>query len=216
MAEHDYIRMLNTPNSLSAGGSLEQITVLMSDLRGFTALCEQVEPNALVEILNHYFSHMGRVIKECHGTIIECMGDGILALFGAPVKKWDHAVQAAIAALKMQQAMTEINEWNRQRGYAELVMGIGINTGTAVVGNMGFDDAVKYNAVGRCINLCSRIENYAVDGQIFISEYTRRAIPFELKVRDQMEIRPKGVKDPVTIYSLQGMGAPYYIELQQE
>lgn len=207
--------VLDKPDGLAIGGKSEKVTVLMSDLRGFTALCEQMSPDGLMDMLNHYFDIMSRIIRSLNGTIIEYAGDGILAIFGAPIMSENHAVCGVVAALKMQEAMGEINLWNELNGYPELNMGIGINTGEAVVGNMGSEYAMKYNIIGGCVNLCGRIESYTIGGQIFVSPYTIDMIESELLVDEQLEIKPKGVRVPITISSVYGIKEPYNVFLER-
>lgn len=197
--------VLNSPEGISLGGKKENITIMLSDLRGFTALCEQIEPSVLMEMANYYFGVMGKIIKENRGTVIEYVGDGILAVFGAPISYEKHAENAVIAALKMQLAMEDVNKWNREHGYPELMMGIGINTGEAVVGNMGSEYTMKYNVLGSSVNLCGRIESYTTGGQIFISTDTYNSIDEELEIDEVLHIAPKGVKGEIDIYSVIGI-----------
>ncbi len=209
-------KILNTPGGLDIGGSLTNITILMSDLRGFTALCEKMEPNSMIRMLNHYLEIMGRIIKEMHGTVIEYLGDGILAIFGDPVKTENHASDGVRAAILMQKAMKEINEWNRERGYPMLRMGIGVNSGEAIVGNVGSEFAVRYNAMGSSVNLCGRIESYTSGDQVFISGSTKEMLDAEVILRETREVSPKGVSEPLILYSISGLGAPYDISFDVE
>lgn len=211
-------KILNTPGGLDIGGELANVTILMSDLRGFTALCEKMAPNDMIRMLNHYLEIMGRIIKEMRGTIIEYVGDGILALFGDPVKSENHASDAVRTAILMQHAMGEINEWNLERGYPRLRMGIGINTGDAIVGNVGSEYAVRYNVMGSAVNLCGRIESYTSGDQVFISPATMEKLDAEPAVVESREVFPKGVSEPLTLYSINGLGEPYDIlfEVSQE
>lgn len=199
-------KILESPDALNIGGSKEEITILMSDLRGFTAISEEISPDDLVAVLNHYLEIMGKIIKEQHGTIIEYIGDGILAIFGAPITVENHALSAVKCAIKMQQAMEEVNRWNSENRYPHLGMGIGINTGTAIVGNMGSEYTMKYNVIGSSVNLCGRIESYTLDGQIFISSSTRNNIQDELMIDEVRNISPKGMKKSLDIYSVYGIG----------
>lgn len=206
-------QILDRPDGMSLGGELRNVTVLMSDLRGFTMLCEEMGPRELMQMLNHYFDAMSQIIRMLNGTIIEYAGDGILAVFGAPIKGGNHALFAVVAALKMQQVMLEVNKWNRDHGFPKLDMGIGINTGDAVVGNMGSEYAMKYNIIGGCVNLCGRIEGYTVGGQIYVSPYTMELINEELLVDDVISVKPKGLKEPFSVSSVYGIGEPYNIVL---
>lgn len=215
LSEEIVDQVLNKPDGLAIGGKLENVTVLMSDLRGFTALCERMAPDGLMDMLNHYFDSMSRIIRSLNGTVIEYAGDGILAIFGAPIISDNHALYAVVAALKMQEVMDEINIWNVEKGYPELSMGIGINSGDAVVGNMGSEYAMKYNIIGGCVNLCGRIESYTVGGQVFVSPYTTGKITNELLIDDTLSIKPKGVQVPITVSSVYGIREPYNITLNR-
>ena len=209
-------KILDTPDGLSIGGNMSNITVMMSDLRGFTAMCEHMDPSDLIKMLNHYLDYMGKIIKELHGTVIEYVGDGILAIFGEPVKLENHAENAVRCAIMMQSKMSEINKWNEEHGYPRLKMGIGINTGDAVVGNIGSEHAVKYNVIGSCVNLCGRIESYTTEGQLFISPTTHEMIGCDMIIDNSFEVAPKGVKEPITIYSVKGLKEPYNISYEVE
>jgi adenylate cyclase len=164
--------LLENPEALKLGGERRKITILTSDLRGFTAISEQLPPEEVVKILNVYLHNMADVIGKYYGTIDEFMGDGILVLFGAPTAREDDAVRAVACAVDMQLAMDNVNEKMTDWGLPLLEMGIAINTGEVVVGNIGSETRTKYGIVGSHVNLTYRIESYTVGGQIFISEST--------------------------------------------
>ena len=129
--------LLDTPNGLALGGKKRSLTVMMSDLRGFTAMSEKMDPQKLITMLNHYLGEMTEIIEKRKGSIIEFLGDGIFAIFGAPLELENHASNAVAAAVEMQMRMEEINAWNEAQGFPQLEMGIGINTGEVIVGNIG-------------------------------------------------------------------------------
>src|SRR5205823_2635207 len=124
------------------------VTLMMTDLRGFTTLCEGLPPESVVAMLNRYLATMTEVIVRHHGTIDEFIGDAILAIFGAPFAARDDAERAAACAIEMQLAMDSVNLWNSRNGYPRLEMGIGIHTGPVVVGNIGSEKRSKYGVVG--------------------------------------------------------------------
>ncbi|MCP4157477.1 MAG: adenylate/guanylate cyclase domain-containing protein [bacterium] len=208
--------ILETPEGAALGGETRVITLLMSDLRGFTAITERLPAENVVGILNIYLSIMTDVIFKHRGTIDEFIGDGILALFGAPQQQQDDAVRAVACAVEMQNAMAEVNKQNRKAGYPELEMGIGINTGELVVGNIGSPKRIKYGVVGSNINLTARIESYTVGGQIFISESTRESCGPILRIDDRMSVMPKGVAKPIPIYEIGGIYSDYNIFIPQK
>lgn len=202
-------QLLDTPDGLMLGGKKRTLTIMMSDLRGFTAMSEQMDPQSLIAMLNHYLGAMTDVIQRYNGTIIEFIGDGILAVFGAPLASDHHASDAVAAAVAMQMQMQAVNDWNRDRGFPTLEMGIGINTGEVIVGNIGSEKRTKYGVVGSHVNLCGRIESYTVGGQILISPQTRAMIPSDLDVAQELEVYPKGVKGALILSQITGIGAPY-------
>lgn len=202
-------RLLDTPDGLAMGGKKQELTVMMSDLRGFTAMSEKMNAHDLVTMLNHYLGEMTEIIQKHSGTIIEFIGDGIMALFGAPVESDKSPSHAVAAAVEMQARMEEVNRWNEQNGYPELEMGIGINTGDMIVGNIGSEKRTKYGVCGSNVNLCGRIESYTTGGQIIISPETRRQVPEELTVEEEITVKPKGVDQPLTLSRITGIGGEY-------
>lgn len=208
--------ILESPQGLKLGGEKRKLTIMMTDLRGFTALGEWLPPETVVGMINLYLEVMTDVILKHCGTIDEFIGDAILVIFGAPVAREDDAERAVACALDMQLAMKTVNERNRQNGFPEIEMGIGINTGQLVVGNIGCKKRIKYGVVGKDVNLTSRIESYTVGGQIFVSEATVAACGKEfLQFRNQFEIMPKGVQQPLTIYEINGILGKYQKSLDE-
>lgn len=208
-------QLLDTPDGLMLGGKKRTLTIMMSDLRGFTAMSEQMDPQSLIAMLNHYLGAMTDVIQRYNGTIIEFIGDGILAVFGAPLASDHHASDAVAAAVAMQMQMDNINEWNQERDFPVLEMGIGINTGEVIVGNIGSEKRTKYGVVGSHVNLCGRIESYTVGGQILISPQTRSMISCDLDVVQELEVYPKGVKGALILSQVTGIGKPYGLSCRE-
>jgi class 3 adenylate cyclase len=205
--------LLASPEGLRLGGEKRNITILMSDLRGFTAVSEKLDPEQVVAMLNNYLGKMAEIVTGHNGTIDEFIGDAILALFGAPIHRADDAERAVVCALQMQLAMREVNEENRKNGFPELEMGIALNTGECVVGNIGSQKRAKYGVVGSHVNLTGRIESYTVGGQILISKATADAIGSELKLGDELQLGAKGFREPVTVYELLGIGGKHDLVL---
>jgi adenylate cyclase len=167
----------------------------------------------VVDMVNIYLETMTEIILKHRGTIDEFIGDGILVIFGAPIQRPNDPHRAVACAVEMQLAMTEVNARNRQAGYPEVALGIGIHTGEMVVGNIGSKKRTKYGVVGRNVNLTSRIESYTVGGQIFLSESTVRECGDILRIDDAIQVMPKGVKEPLTIYEVGGIGGDYQLFL---
>ena len=202
-------QILETPNGLDMGGKKRNVTIMMVDLRGFTTLSEQMEPYALVDMLNHYLEEMTVIVEKRNGTLIEILGDGILVVFGAPIYTDTHAADAVAAAIEMISKMDDVNNWNKQKNYPSLNIGVGINTGDAIIGNIGSLKRTRYNIIGKNVNLCGRIESYTVGGQIFISTSTKREINTDLQIKSEHIIFPKGIDEAITLIHVTGIGAPY-------
>jgi PAS domain S-box-containing protein len=205
--------VLESPAGLQMGGEKRKVTMMMTDLRGFTSLSERLAPQRVVTLLNRYLTAMVSIIKQYQGTIDEFIGDAIFVLFGAPVWQEDDAQRAVACAVAMQLAMDAINEQNRQEDLPEIEMGIGLHTGQVVVGNIGSPERTKYGVVGKHVNLTSRIQSYTVGGQILISETTRQEVGRILKPGKHVEVTLKGIEHPVTIYEVLGIGGPHKLLL---
>jgi class 3 adenylate cyclase len=205
--------LLSSPEGLRLGGEKRGITIMMSDLRGFTQLSEKLDPEQVVAVLNNYLGKMAEIVTQHNGTIDEFIGDAILAIFGAPIRRDDDAERAVICALQMQLAMREVNEENRKNGFPELEMGIAVNTGECVVGNIGSQKRTKYGVVGSHVNLTGRIESYTVGGQILVSKATADAVGAKLKLGEELQLGAKGFREPVTVYELLGIGDPHHLDL---
>ena len=212
----DIVReILESPDGLKLGGQKRTLTVMMSDLRGFTAMCERMEPEALITMLNHYFSEMYEEIARYNGTLVEFMGDGLFIIFGAPRLTQRHASDAVACAVAMQKKMADVNAWNRAHGYEPLRMGVGINTDAVILGNIGSEKRTKYGVLGAAVNLAGRIESYSTEGQVLISPTTRTMIPETLAVSREFTVSPKGVAGEITITAVHGIGAPYCVEFDE-
>jgi len=208
--------LLESPKGLKIGGENRKITILTSDLRGFTAISERLQPQDVVKILNLYLETMAEVICQYQGTIDEYIGDGILVLFGAPTLRDNDSARAVACAVAMQLAILCVNKKLELLGFPNLQMGIGINTGEVVVGNIGSEKRCKYTAIGSPVNLTFRIESYTVGGQILISESTLQEVESIVRIEGQKEVKPKGVKQPFLIYEVAGIAGEYNLFLPRE
>jgi adenylate cyclase len=196
--------LLDMPDGLELGGEKREVTLLMSDLRGFTALAERLEPTEVVALLNHYLSTMVEPIQRSGGTIDEIIGDAILVLFGAPLVSEDAAQRAVRCALEMQKAMRGVNAHNVESGWPEIEMGIALHTGEVVVGNIGSTKRSKYGVVGRTVNLTARIESFTVGGQVLVSPTLIRAADPGVILGDEVEVHAKGMREPLLCRELVG------------
>jgi adenylate cyclase len=207
--------LLDAPEGLRLGGEKRRVTILMSDLRGFTSLSGRLAPEQVVAILNRYLATMVDVIMQYQGTIDEFIGDAIFVIFGAPIWRGDHAQRAVACAVAMQLAMDSVNQENRRGGLPEVEMGIGVNTGEVVVGNIGSHRRTKYGVVGSHVNFTSRIESYTVGGQILISETTLQEAGPTVRVNAQTQVEAKGIEKPLTLYEVHGISGAYNLFLPE-
>ena len=175
-------KLLESEGALEMGGETREVSLIMSDLRGFTAIIAEMDPEQVITFLNRYLSKMIDILLDNRAVIDEILGDGILAFFGAPEPLEDHPARAVACALSMQAAMDEINAENEAEGLPRLAMGIGVNTGSVVVGNIGSERRTKYSVVGSDVNFASRMEAFALAGQVLISAATYS------RVRDLVEV----------------------------
>ncbi|MHB8066826.1 MAG: adenylate/guanylate cyclase domain-containing protein [Desulfobaccales bacterium] len=204
-------KLLEDKGALELGGEMRDVSVIMSDLRGFTALTADMHPEKVITFLNRYLGKMIEILVDYNAIIDEIVGDGILAFFGAPEPREDHPVRAVACALAMQLAMEEVNALNIADGLPSLEMGIAVNTGAVVVGNIGSEKRAKYSVVGSHVNFTSRIESYATGGQVLISAATYDRVRDVVEVGPEIEAQMKGVPGRVTIYEVQAIGEPYNI-----
>lgn len=206
--------LLESPDGLKIGGERQKITVVTSDLRGFTALSEKLDPEEVVKILNIYLECMLDVIAQYQGTIDKFMGDGIVILFGAPTIREDDSQRAIACAVAMQLAIISVNHKLEKLNLPTLAMGIGINTGEVVVGNIGSEKHTEYTVIGKEMNLAFRIESYSTGNQILVSESTLTATGrSEVRIDGELKMLPKGIKKTITVYDIGGIGEPYNLFL---
>jgi adenylate cyclase len=196
--------ILDAPDGLKLGGEKREVTLLMSDVRGFTAMAERLEPTEVVALLNHYLSVMVELIHRSGGNIDEIIGDAILVIFGAPLVMPDAARRAVRCALAMQQAMDSVNEHNLRRGLPEIEMGIALHTGEVVVGNIGSTQRSKYAVVGQTVNLTARVESFTVGGQILVSPALIHAANPGLILGEEVEVHAKGMPEALKCRALLG------------
>jgi adenylate cyclase len=208
--------ILESPAGMQLGGDKRVATIMMTDLRGFTSIGERLPAESVVNMINIYLDVMTEIIMKYNGTIDEFIGDAILVIFGAPIQRPDDAQRAVACALEMQIAMAEVNRRNLEAGYPEVAMGIGINTGDIVVGNIGSSRRMKYGVVGKNVNLTSRIESYTTGGQTYISPATVEACNGLLRIDDQMDVTPKGVNNTITISLVGGIGGSFNVYLPEK
>ncbi|GER92397.1 adenylate/guanylate cyclase domain-containing protein [hot springs metagenome] len=213
--------IMKRPDMLKLGGEKREITVLFSDIRGFTTLSERLTPESLVSVLNQYLSPMTDIVLKNKGTLDKYIGDAIMAIYNAPLNIHDHAALACKSAIEMLERLKDINNSFKEKGLPEIDIGVGINTGEVIVGNMGTDMRFDYTAIGDTVNLASRLEgmNKVYKTHIIISEFTFRYLTrlndlthkvivqhslnsSTLYIRELDMIKVKGKDKPVTIYQV--------------
>jgi adenylate cyclase len=196
--------ILKDPERLKLGGEKRVVTVLFSDIRGFTTFSEKMPPEELVKLLNEYLSPMTRVVLYEGGMLDKYIGDAIMAVFNAPVETPGHPAKACNAALRMVEVLRRLNADWRGRGYPHVEIGIGINTGEAIVGNMGAELRFDYTAIGDTVNLASRLEglNKVYGSGIIVSENTHALVKDSFVFRELDLVRVKGKERPIVIWGL--------------
>ena len=194
--------MVKDPTSYSMKATNKELTVMFCDMRGFTKMSERMEPTQLQELLNSVFSRLTDLIRANRGTIDKYMGDCVMAFWGAPVDTPNHAQLAVKTAIEMAAAVRAINEEHRASGIPEIGIGIGLNTGTMCVGDMGSDIRLAYTVIGDAVNLGSRLEGLskAYGVEIVVSESTRRLAP-DFGWQELDKVRVKGKEQAVAIFS---------------
>ncbi|HEX8026886.1 MAG TPA: adenylate/guanylate cyclase domain-containing protein, partial [Vicinamibacterales bacterium] len=199
-------QMLDDPGRLKLGGEAYDVTVIFTDLEGFTSVAEHLSPEELKARLSTYFKAMMDVLLVEHATLDKFIGDAIMVYFGCPVADAAHAHRACRAALAMQRRLAALNDEWRQVGKPALHMRIGVNSGTAIAGNMGTDEIFNYTILGDCVNLASRLEgvNKYYGSSIIVGEDTWNRVSGAFEGRELDWIRVKGKADPIAIYELLG------------
>ncbi len=183
------IRKMIKQRKLRLGGERQELTILFSDVRGFTSLSEKSEPEKVVRILNDYFNTATRIIQKHDGMVDKFIGDAVMAIFNAPIKNESHADNAVQAAIEMQ----------REFKKKSLSVGIGINTGEAVIGNIGSYKVMDYTAIGDAVNTASRMQGVAKAGEVAITDSTFKKLKIKIKTSQKHE-KVKGKEKPVTVH----------------
>ncbi len=192
MGENRVDLVLASPEYLKLGGEKRRVTLLMCDLRNFTKTSELADPADIVLMLNSFFTEMVTVIEHHNGTIDNFMGDSMLVIFGSPIIQTDHAQRAVNCAIAMQKSMPAINVRHQQEGLPLLQMGIGVNTGEAIIGNIGSHLHMKFSAIGATVNLTARLQAMAIGGQTLISKATYEELNNEIIVNGRLLVQLKG------------------------
>jgi adenylate cyclase len=202
MPEHLITELLDCPEKFHLGGINRRISVLFCDVRGFTRLAHRAPPETIVDLLNILFTEMAAEIFAHQGTLNKYLGDGLMALFGAPVGSETHAVSAVSAAIGMQQRIKQVNLQLAAKGLPSVTLGIGINTGEATVGCIGAEQRSEYTAIGDTVNIASRIEGIAHPGQILVTHETVKELDDQFPLSESWRVEVKHIDEPVQVYSV--------------
>lgn len=196
--------ILSSKEEIKVGGIRKDITLMFVDIRGFTPMSEKMEPEDIINLLNEYLDLCSRAVFAFEGTIDKFIGDGVMSIFGAPIEQKDHPERAVRAALQMQRESVKLAEGLLKRYGRSVSFGIGLNSGPAVVGNIGSQDRLDYTAIGDTVNLAARLESNAKPGQILISKETYERIKDKFIVTPLDPIKVKGKEKLVEIYQVEG------------
>ena len=202
LPEYVVKQMLENPESFKLGGVNQTINVVFADIRGFTSISEHAPPEKIVSLLNRYFSAMTDIIFAHGGTLDKYLGDGLMALFGAPTTTPEDASNALNAAVATQRRILGINMELRQDGLAEIGVGIGLHTGDVIVGYIGSERRSEYTAIGDSVNTASRLESNARGGQILVSDATAKAARSRYKLQPRDPITVKNREQPVVLWEV--------------
>ena len=202
LPEYVVKQMLENPDSFKLGGVSQVITILFADIRGFTRISEHAPPEKIVSLLNRYFSAMTEIIFAHGGTLDKYLGDGLMALFGAPTATPDDASNALNAAVAMQRRLLGINRELHDEGFPEIGVGMGLHTGEVIVGYIGSDRRSEYTAIGDTVNTSSRLESNARGGEILISDATAQSAHSRYKLNPREPIMVKNRQQPVNLWEV--------------
>ena len=202
LPEYVVKQMLENPESFKLGGVNQTITILFADIRGFTRISEHAPPEKIVGLLNRYFSAMTDIIFAHGGTLDKYLGDGLMALFGAPTTTPEDASNALNAAVAMQRRLLGINIELRQEGLSEVGVGIGLHTGEVTVGYIGSERRSEYTAIGDSVNTAARLESNAKGGEILVSDATAKAARSRYKLHPREPITVKNREQPVILWEV--------------
>src|SRR5580765_7653597 len=196
----EVVEMVVANPDIRLGGVNQEVTVLFADIRGFTTMSEEMEPGRVVEILNEYFTRVTDVIFDNGGTLDKYIGDAVMAVFGAPISKGNDAAAAVNSAIQIQRLLVELNRDAAAREWPELRVGIGINTGNAIAGNIGSPRRLDYTVVGDTVNTAQRLMTNAAGGQILISESTAKKLGKNFDLERLPELKVKGRSEAVPVF----------------
>jgi len=199
--------IMKNPDKVSLGGEEKEVTILFSDIRGYTTFSESVIPKELVRVLNRYLTAMTEEILKHKGVLDKYIGDAVMAYWGAPMDDPDHADHALEAALGMIERLKKFNEELKAEGVKEIRFGIGIYTGPVIIGNVGSEMRLEYTVIGDTVNVASRLEgvNKELQTTLLVGESAKNKIKGKYAFKSMGSVSVKGRKEPLQVYTIEGL-----------
>jgi len=198
---HNVVEQLLSEERPHVGGERRDVTILYTDVRGFTAMSEKLPAEEVVNLLNEHFNILTHVAFKHKGTVDKFIGDAVMVIFGAPIKQKDHALRAVQCGIEMQQAVVELNKKLAKKG-KQIHIGVSINSGEAIIGNIGSDQFMDYTAIGDTVNTASRMQSAAGAGEVVISPAPLQQVKGNVKVIKKETIKVKGKEKPITVFKI--------------
>ncbi|VVB74073.1 Adenylate and Guanylate cyclase catalytic domain protein [uncultured archaeon] len=198
---HNVVEQLLSEEKPHVGGERREVTILYTDVRGFTAMSEKLPAEEVVNLLNEHFNVLTSVAFKHKGTVDKFIGDAVMVIFGAPIKQKDHAMRAVECGIEMQKAVAELNRRLEKKG-KHIHIGVSINSGEAIIGNIGSDQFLDYTAIGDTVNTASRMQSAAAAGEVVISPSTLQQVKGGVKVIKKETIRVKGKEKPIAVFKI--------------
>lgn len=213
VSPHVADEIFKDPETIRLGGDRREVTVLFADIRGFTSISRRMEPEEIVELLNRYFTLLTEIIFRFEGTVDKFIGDAVMSVFGSPIKSATHLEQGIKAAMAIKKAVEVVNKMRITSGELALHMGVGIDSGEVIVGNMGSLMRMEYTAVGDTVNMASRLTDLAKGGDILISEGVYNAVRGNVTAERLSGVAIKGVDQSVTLYNIKDLSSSWNREV---
>lgn len=202
VSRHVADEILKKPDEIHLAGERRKVSVLFADVRGFTALTRQMQPEEIVELLNRYFTILTEIIFYFDGTVDKFIGDAVMGVFGSPISKENHLQQCVKAAVVINKIMTEVNRSRKKKGLIQLPMGLGLDSGDVIVGSMGSKVRMEYTAIGDAVNVASRLSGISKGGEILIGGKVYLEIEKEVSCMRMPDVNIKGIENPFAIYDV--------------
>jgi HD-GYP domain-containing protein (c-di-GMP phosphodiesterase class II) len=205
--------ILSDPDEIKLGGEKRKVTILFADIRGFTSMAEKMKPEEVVDLLNTYLSGLSDIVFKFEGTLDKYIGDCVMAVFGAPISHYNDAERATITAIEMQNYVREINTKRKKEGLPEVTIGVGVNSGYEISGNMGSVDRMDYTVIGDVVNIAARLESIAGRGQILITKDVFDEVRYAVDAAFLDTINVKGRAQPIDVYEVKGLMAGKFLSV---